>query len=494
MRHKHIKTFENFNESKRFIKENNIYIMRYIKNYEKYKINEFFLWDSDDQSKIKNHFSEKGNLNSDEEILNAIDNDKMKGSDLTELTLHYLANNKDYKRLFNFVENMSKHFNYILDDIIEKEDKKIVDWFFKNMKDRLFNHYKSPTSTYSGDISNADNTLIAIKMGYDVRDILKTWLENSWEEGYVRILRSSNLDKDYKELYVIFDHLEKIYEDKDLKDRKVKKSRLEIISGLQYSKVSDKMIIKILDTYPFLYEKFTKANINTLIKKSGREQLIQNYFIGDKLDPKQYWRIKVNPDSISIEGFKKYLKMVKDHPRNAGYPNILKVGRKLLRLSFLQAIIDSGLFDLVKKDLMYKYTHCLSVWQKFNEEVWQTDHTYKDLIETFRKAYGLSKREMGIKLLDAINLPSLTNEGGMATNLITLSFTNMATTINIKDMEKVLHYYFETSNNYHIEEIYKDENKPLKDYSQDELRSEMDIALDNKDFEYAKEIGEYLEN
>jgi len=71
--------------------------MRYIKNYEKYKINEFFLWDSDDQSKIKNHFSEKGNLNSDEEILNAIDNDKMKGSDLTELTLHYLANNKDYK-------------------------------------------------------------------------------------------------------------------------------------------------------------------------------------------------------------------------------------------------------------------------------------------------------------------------------------------------------------------------------------------------------------
>ena len=110
--------------------------MRYIKNYEKYKINEFFLWDSDDQSKIKNHFSEKGNLNSDEEILNAIDNDKMKGSDLTELTLHYLANNKDYKRLFNFVENMSKHFNYILDDIIEKEDKKIVDWFFKNMKDR----------------------------------------------------------------------------------------------------------------------------------------------------------------------------------------------------------------------------------------------------------------------------------------------------------------------------------------------------------------------
>lgn len=330
-------------------------------------------------------------------------------------------------------------------------------------------------------------------MGYDVRDILKTWLENSWEEGYVRILRSSNLDKDYKELYVIFDHLEKIYEDKDLKDRKVKKSRLEIISGLQYSKVSDKMIIKILDTYPFLYEKFTKANINTLIKKSGREQLIQNYFIGDKLDPKQYWRIKVNPDSISIEGFKKYLKMVKDHPRNAGYPNILKVGRKLLRLSFLQAIIDSGLFDLVKKDLMYKYTHCLSVWQKFNEEVWQTDHTYKDLIETFRKAYGLSKREMGIKLLDAINLPSLTNEGGMATNLITLSFTNMATTINIKDMEKVLHYYFETSNNYHIEEIYKDENKPLKDYSQDELRSEMDIALDNKDFEYAKEIGEYLD-
>lgn len=470
--------------------------MKYIHKYNSFQLNEMLYDDS--QSNIKKQFSKKGNLNNDKEILDAIDNGKIGGSDLTELTLHYLSNKKDYKRLFNFVENMSDHFYFLLDDIIEKEDKVIVDWFFKNMKERLFNYYKSPSalSRYP-DITNADNTLVAIKLGYDVRDILKTWLDNKWEKGYIRILEDPKLDKDYKEIFIIFDHLQKIYEDKDLKDRKVKKSRQQLIVDLQHSKLSDKIVIKILDNYPFLYKGFTKANINTLVKDSyKRRDLIQNYFIGDKLDPKQYWRIKIqNTDTISLKGFKNYLKMVKNHPRKSGYPNILKVGRKLLRLEFLQAIIDSGLFNLVKEDLMYKYTHCLSVWEKFNKGVPMTDNTYKETIELFRNTYGISKREMGIKFLDALSLPSLTGENmGSFRNTLMLSFVNMSTTVDIKDMEKVLHYYFETSNNYHIEEIYKDEKKSLKEYSQDELRKEMDIALDNKDFDYAKKIGEYLEN
>lgn len=143
---------------------------------------------------------------------------------------------------------------------------------------------------------------------------------------------------------------------------------------------------------------------------------------------------------------------------------------------------------------MYKYTHCLSMWRKFNEEVPNTNNTYKETMELFRKEYGLTKQEMGVKFLDALSLPSLSEEGNMMSfvNTISLSFSNFSTTIPIKEMEPLLHYYFETSNNYHIEEIYKNEKKPLKDYTQEELSKEMDIALDNRDFDYAKEIGKYL--
>lgn len=258
--------------------------MKHIKPFNSYKINEMLLFD-DSQRNVKKNFSEKAGLKTDQEIIDAIDNNfkdietgyhGVKAVDLVSLTLHYLANKKDYNRLFKFIENMSDYFNFLLDDIIEKEDKRIVDWFFKNMKDRLFNYYMSDKSfSRYADITNADNTYIAIKFGYDVRDILKTWLDNKWEQGYLRLL--NHFDKDYKEIFIIFDHLERIYVDKDIKDRKVKKARQKIIVDLQHLKISDKLLIKILDNYPFLYKSFTKANINTLVKDSYRRRdIIQN--------------------------------------------------------------------------------------------------------------------------------------------------------------------------------------------------------------------------